>query len=107
MIIVQNQTFVTKGYGERLVERFRKTGKVEYAEGFIGLEVLTNIRSQDHDEIVISTRWDNIEAFHRWTESQAFKDAHAREGGRPDYIIENKVLFYRVDVVRESIELTY
>ncbi|GAK13984.1 heme oxygenase [Geomicrobium sp. JCM 19039] len=103
MVIVQNKTLITKGNGDLLVERFNKVGQIEHAEGFLGLEVLTNMKSKEQDEIVISTRWESKDDFYLWTKSQAFRDAHSGKNKRPDYIIGNEVSFFSVDVVRMPI----
>ncbi len=35
-----------------------------------------------------------------WTKSPAFKAAHSHQGGMPDYILDNKISYYDVKVVR-------
>ncbi len=76
MIIVANKTLIEKGEGHKLVERFNKIGKIEFAKGFCGLEVLVNTKAKERDEVTISTRWDTIEDFKAWTKSEAFREAH-------------------------------
>lgn len=104
MIIVTNTSKLTKGSAHLLVERFDKVGKVEYMEGFLGLEVLLNQNHKDFEEVTISTRWESKEAFQGWTKSEAFRESHAH-GSTPDYIIENKISFYDVKIVRNPITL--
>ncbi|OAK75508.1 heme oxygenase [Lederbergia galactosidilytica] len=103
MIIVNNITKIKKGEGYKLVERFDKTGKIESMEGFLGLEVMITDKLRDYDEVTISTRWDSQESFNNWKNSDAFKQAHSHKGGRPDYIISNKIAFYQVKVTRQPI----
>ncbi|HDR7792258.1 TPA: heme oxygenase [Bacillus luti] len=100
MIIVANITKITKGNGDKLIERFNKVGKVETMSGFLGLEVLLTQNTADYDEVTISTRWDSKEDFQGWTKSSAFKEAHSHRDGLPEYIIDNKIAFYDVKVVR-------
>lgn len=38
--------------------------------------------------------------FPRLTKSAAFKDAHSHQGGMPEYILDNKIAYYDVKVVR-------
>ncbi|QWG60666.1 heme oxygenase [Bacillus mycoides] len=100
MIIVTNTTKITKGNVHKLIERFNKVGKVETMSGFLGLEVLLTQNTVDYDEVTISTRWNAKEDFQGWTKSSAFKDAHSHQGGMPDYILDNKIAYYDVKVVR-------
>ncbi|MBO1004050.1 heme oxygenase [Pseudogracilibacillus auburnensis] len=103
MIIVTNTTKIKKGEGYKLVNRFDKVGKIESMEGFLGLEVLLTENLQDYDEVTISTRWDSKDSFKNWTKSDAFKEAHAHNGGKPDYIITNKISYYDVKITRNPI----
>ena len=103
MIIVTNTSKITKGEAHKLIKRFNKVGKVETMPGFLGLEVLLKENTVDHDEVTISTRWNSKEDFQGWTKSNAFKDAHSHRGGLPEYIIDNKISFYDVKIVREPI----
>lgn len=106
MYIVTNQVKVKKDYGHKLINRFNKVGKVEFMKGFLGLEVLETQKIKDYDEISIVTRWESEEDFKNWVSSDAFKEAHRheREGGRPDFILENKILHYKVQVVRNPVQ---
>jgi len=104
MIIVTNTTKIKKGEGYKLINRFDKVGKIESMQGFLGLEVLNKEKLEDYDEVTISTRWESHEAFKNWTESEAFKEAHAHKGGKPDYIIENHISYYEVKITRNPIQ---
>ncbi|MGR5962858.1 heme oxygenase [Bacillus paranthracis] len=100
MIIVTNTAKITKGNGHKLIDRFNKVGQVETMPGFLGLEVLLTQNTVDYDEVTISTRWNSKEDFQGWTKSPAFKVAHSHQGGMPDYILDNKISYYDVKVVR-------
>lgn len=102
MIIVTNTSQITKGHAHKLVERFNKEGKVEFMEGFLGLEVLLNESPSDYDEVMISTRWNAKEDFQQWTRSDAFRESHNHRQ-IPDYILNNKITFYEVKIVRHPI----
>lgn len=104
MLIVTNTTKINKGEGYKLIDRFNKEGKIELMEGFLGLEVLNTENLEDYDEVTISTRWESKEAFENWTKSDAFKEAHAHNGGKPDYIISNKISYYNVKITRNPIK---
>ncbi len=104
MVIVTNTNHIKKGEGQRLIDRFNKVGKIEYMEGFLGLEVLLTENTKEYDEVTISTRWESKDAFKAWTKSDAFREAHSRDGGgRPDYILDNKISYYEVKIVRNPI----
>lgn len=104
MIIVTNTSKITKDNGERLINRFDKIGKVEEFAGFLGLEVLLTNNLSDYDEVTVSTRWESKQAFDAWTKSDAFRESHSKDrGGRPEYIISNKIDFYDVKIIRNPI----
>jgi heme oxygenase (staphylobilin-producing) len=102
MIIVTNTSQITKGNADKLIERFNKTGKVEMMEGFLGLEVLLTENTTDHDEVTISTRWVSKEHFQAWTRSDAFRESHSHRE-IPDYILDNKIAFYEVKIIRQPL----
>ncbi|KQO09594.1 heme oxygenase [Paenibacillus sp. Leaf72] len=103
MIIVTNASHITKGNAHKLIERFDRVGDVEKAEGFLGLEVLLTEKTKDYEEVSIVTRWNTKDDFQAWTRSDAFREAHSRRGGTPDYIISNTITFYEVKVIRNPI----
>lgn len=102
MVIVTNVSQITKGNGEKLIERFNKVGKVEAMDGFLGLEVLLTENTKEYDEVSVVTRWANKESFQAWTRSEAFRESHSHRE-KPEYIISNKIVFYDVKVVREPL----
>lgn len=102
MIIVTNTSHITKGNAHKLIERFDKVGKVEYMDGFLGLEVMITENTPEYDEVTVSTRWNKKEDFQTWTKSEAFRESHAHRQ-MPDYIISNKISFYEVKIVREPV----
>lgn len=102
MIIVTNTSQIKKGEAGKLIERFNKTGKVEYMTGFLGLEVLLTENTPEYDEVTISTRWKTKDDFQQWTQSEAFRESHA-DRSKPDYILSNKITFYEVKIIRTPI----
>lgn len=102
MIIVTNTSHITKGNGEKLIERFDRIGKVEQMEGFLGLEVLFTQNLSEYDEVSVVTRWNSKEDFQNWTKSEAFRESHSKRK-TPDYIISNKITFQEVKVKRNPI----
>ncbi|WP_042170740.1 heme oxygenase [Paenibacillus gorillae] len=104
MVIVTNVSKITKGNGEKLIERFNKVGKVEGMEGFLGLEVMLTENTKEYDEVSVVTRWESKENFQAWTRSEAFRESHQHRK-TPDYIIDNKIQFYEVKIVRNPLPL--
>lgn len=102
MLIVTNTSKITKGDGEKLINRFKKVGMVEQMSGFLGLEVMFTKNLRDYDEVSVVTRWNSMDDFKNWTKSDAFKKSH-RKREIPAYIIENKITYYDVEVVRHPI----
>ncbi|WP_042352868.1 heme oxygenase [Bacillus massiliigorillae] len=102
MIIVTNKSKLIKGEGPTLVNRFNKVGKVESMKGFINLEVLLTQSIDEYDEVTILTRWESKADFQAWMKSSAFKSVHSKDT-IPEFIIENKITFYDVKIVREAI----
>ena len=79
MIAVINRLPVREGMADLVVERFTNgRGFVQDFPGFVSMEVL---RSDDADEVVVITRWQDKAAFDSWVHSDAFKIAHGRGGG--------------------------
>ena len=67
--------------GEELESRFRdRLGAVEKMPGFEGFELL---RPEEGDTWYVYTRWQSVEAFNGWVESQAFQRGHAQTRERP------------------------
>jgi len=99
MIIVTNVSQISKGEGEKLVERFDRVGKVEEMAGFLGLEVLLTQNLKEYDEVSIVTRWQSREDFNNWTKSEAFRESHSSRK-TPEYILSNKIMFQEVKVKR-------
>jgi heme-degrading monooxygenase HmoA len=66
---------------DALIERFRhRSGKVDLQPGFVRFEAW---REESGTEVMILTRWQRREDFLAWTESEAFRHAHARVEGAP------------------------
>jgi len=105
MVIVTNVSQIKKGSGHKLIERFDKVGKVETMPGFLGLEVMLTENTDEYDEVTVSTRWENKEAFQAWTRSEAFREAHSHRE-KPDYILANKINFYEVKIVRRPLPVS-
>lgn len=82
MITVMNRITVKPEYAEAFEERFRsRAGLVDQMPGFVRNEVLRP--TKPGDPYIVLTYWESMEAFQGWTESDAFKQGHARSGSLP------------------------
>ena len=80
-IVRINALTVPPGAGDDLEARFRKrVGEVEKMPGFEGFELL---RPDEGDTWYVYTRWESVEAFQAWVESESFSRGHARTSENP------------------------
>ena len=79
MFAVINRLPVKEGAADQIVQRFAESeGSVQGFPGFVSMEVL---RSEEGDEVLVITRWQDKGAFNSWVHSDEFKKAHGRGGG--------------------------
>ena len=82
MITVANRMHVNSQYAEQFEQRFRdRAGLVDQMPGFLSNYVLRP--TQPGEPYVVLTLWESREAFEAWTQSDAFKQGHARSGSLP------------------------
>lgn len=99
MIAVINRLPVKEGAADEVVERFANSrGNVQGFPGFVSMEVLN---SEEGDEVLVITRWQNKDAFTSWVHSEAFKEAHGRSGGGDLLRGHPQMGTYEVSVTRE------
>jgi heme oxygenase (staphylobilin-producing) len=100
MIAVVNRLPVKEGMTDQVVERFTNhRGYVQDFPGFVSMEVLS---SEETDEVMVITRWQDKDAFNSWVASDAFKMVHGREGGRGLLRGHPQMGTYEVAVKREA-----
>ncbi|GHF31665.1 heme-degrading monooxygenase HmoA [Deinococcus metalli] len=82
MITVANRIYVKPEYHDAFEQRFReRAGMVDTMPGFVSNMVLRPVK--DGEPFVVLTVWDSREAFDAWTQSDAFRQGHARSGTLP------------------------
>jgi heme-degrading monooxygenase HmoA len=82
MITVANRIFVDPSFAEQFETRFReRAGLVDRMQGFISNQVLRPVNAGD--PYVVMTLWARREDFVAWTESDEFRQGHARSGTLP------------------------
>jgi len=75
VLVVSNRISVAKGWEENFEKRWKeRKWHIAQSPGFIKTEVL---RPMNGDHYVVMTYWRSKEDFDKWTESQAFMEAHA------------------------------
>lgn len=82
MIVTCNRIPVNPAHAEAFEERFAdRASLVDGMPGFISFQLLRP--QQDGDPYVVMTFWESEAHFKAWTESDAFKEGHARSGTLP------------------------
>lgn len=102
MYIVMNRIPVNKEYQDDFEERFRqRQGLVDQSPGFIRNLVLrpTDDTSDYH---VVMTLWQDRQAFLDWTESKAFREAHAQSRETPREMFAGSNVLETFEVVSDS-----
>ena len=86
MIVVANRFRIAAEHADEFVERFENSmGDVEDQPGFVRFEFLTPEGDETETHVAL-TYWESREDFERWTDSQAFEEAHA--DGPPRHVFE-------------------
>ena len=82
MITVANRIYVKPEFAEQFEARFReRAGLVDQMPGFLQNYVLRPTR--EGEPFIVLTLWESREAFEAWTQSDAFRQGHARSGSLP------------------------
>ncbi|GGJ21955.1 antibiotic biosynthesis monooxygenase family protein [Deinococcus roseus] len=103
MITVANRIFVNPEHAEQFEERFKNRARqVDQMPGFIRNVVLKPAKAGD--PYVVLTFWESQEAFKAWTESDAFKQGHARSGTLPKEAFTGPNQLEIHEVISDSME---
>ncbi len=104
MIVVMNRIPVNPKYWKEFEESFQqRAGFVDEFPGFIR-NVILHPLDNTSDYHVVMTFWRSKEDFLKWTESEAFKQAHVRARGRPEDFYAGKNVFEMFEVVTDTEE---
>ena len=96
MYVATNGITISKGHGAELEELFRRQGGVKQQPGFLGFEFWQLRNDGDTEEFLVVTHWESEETHTAWTQSEAFRQAHA--GPHPDYILGGQPKSYDVRI---------
>lgn len=102
MYIVMNRIPVKREYQQEFEERFkRRQGLVDQSPGFIRNLVLRP--SDDSSEYhIVLTMWRDRQAFLDWTESDAFRQAHAQARETPRDMFTGQSKLETFELVSDS-----
>jgi len=82
MIAVMNRIPVNPDYSDAFEERFSdRAALVDGMDGFVSFRLLKP--RQPEDPYIVMTIWESHAHFVAWTESDEFKEGHARAGRLP------------------------
>lgn len=82
MIVICNRIPVNPEHSAAFEERFAdRASLVDGMQGFISFQLLRP--SNEDDPYVVMTFWESEADFQTWTESDEFKEGHARSGSLP------------------------
>ncbi|MFW5748799.1 MAG: antibiotic biosynthesis monooxygenase family protein [Chloroflexota bacterium] len=82
MIVVANRIYVNPDHAAAFEEAFSKRAAlVDGMPGFVAFQLLRP--TGDDQPYTVMTFWETMDAFHAWTQSESFKQGHARSGSLP------------------------
>ncbi|PJF41828.1 MAG: antibiotic biosynthesis monooxygenase [Phototrophicales bacterium] len=82
MIVTCNRIPVNPEHAAAFEERFAdRASLVDGMDGFIAFQLLRPTKPDD--PYIVMTFWESEEHFKAWTESEEFKEGHARSGTLP------------------------
>ncbi|MAS36227.1 MAG: antibiotic biosynthesis monooxygenase [Anaerolineaceae bacterium] len=82
MIVVSNRIPVNPAHAAAFEERFAdRASLVDGMPGFVSFQLLRP--TSEGDPYVVMTFWETQADFEAWTQSESFKEGHARSGSLP------------------------
>lgn len=85
MFIAMNRFRIKPGHEADFLEIWRnRDSHLEEVPGFQQFKMLQGATTDEHTLFISHTTWESREAFHAWTQSEAFRKAHAGAGSRRD-----------------------
>ncbi len=100
VVVVSNRIPVAKGWEAEFERRWKaRKWLIAKLPGFIRTEVLRPVKG---DYYVVMTHWRSPEDFERWTESEAFREAHADPPPKEAFAGPNVFEVHEVFAMREA-----
>ena len=82
MIVTSNRIPVNPEHADAFEERFKnRTSQVDGMDGFIAFQLLRP--TKEGDPYIVMTFWESQAHFEAWTNSDEFKNGHAKSGTLP------------------------
>ncbi len=101
MISVSNSIFVHPDYTEAFEARFAdRARKVDTMPGFLFNQVLRP--SGEGQPYIVLTYWDSYEEFEAWTNSEAFREGHAKSSMLPREAFSGRNVLEIHQVIQDS-----
>lgn len=101
MIVTCNRIPVSPEHAEAFEERFAdRASLVDGMDGFISFQLLRP--KKDGDPYVVMTFWESEAHFKAWTESDEFKEGHARSGSLPPETFTGRPTLEMFEVIQRT-----
>lgn len=101
MISVANRIFVNPDYAEAFEERFQNRARmVDTMPGFLFNQVLRP--SSEGQPYVVLTFWETYAQFETWTNSEAFREGHAKSSTLPREAFSGRNVLEIHQVIQDS-----
>ena len=82
MFVVMNRIPVNPDFGQAFIERFQdRASLVDRMPGFVSFRLMKPVAPDD--PFVVMTVWEDEASFVAWTESDEFRQGHAKTGKLP------------------------
>ena len=83
MFIAMNRFRIVRGCEDDFEQIWsERNSHLESVPGFAGFRLLKGPEAEDHTLYASHSTWQDRESFEAWTQSEAFRKAHAGAGGR-------------------------
>jgi len=104
MIVICNRIPVNPAHAAAFEERFAdRASLVDGMPGFVSFQLLRP--SNDGDPYVVMTFWETEADFRNWTESDEFKEGHARSGSLPPETFTGHPKIEMYDVIQSTAKI--
>ncbi len=104
MIVTCNRIPVNSAHAQAFEERFAdRSTLVDGMPGFISFQLLRP--TQEGDPYVVMTFWESEAHFNAWTQSDAFKEGHARSGSLPPETFSGHPTLEKFEVIQSTTDI--
>jgi len=105
MIITSNRIPVNPEHKDAFEERFKnRASQVDGMDGFIAFQLLRPVKEED--PYIVMTFWESQAHFEAWTNSEAFKEGHAKSGTLPEGTFAGHPVLEMYEVIQSTVEMS-